>query len=67
MGALVGALLSVLGPRTALIGLTATPATALTEWQRALHDELFGTADFVVPTPALVKEGDLAPIKSWST
>ncbi|AGZ50095.1 DEAD/DEAH box helicase family protein [Mycobacterium kansasii] len=60
-GALVGALLSVLGPRTALIGLTATPATALTEWQRALHDELFGTADFVVPTPALVKEGDLAP------
>ncbi|ETW22177.1 DEAD/DEAH box helicase family protein [Mycobacterium gastri] len=60
-GALVGALVSVLGPRTALIGLTATPATALTEWQRALHDELFGTADFVVPTPALVKEGDLAP------
>ncbi|WP_099184237.1 DEAD/DEAH box helicase family protein [Mycobacterium kansasii] len=60
-GALVGALLSVLGPRTALIGLTATPAPALTEWQRALHDELFGTADFVVPTPALVKEGDLAP------
>ncbi|POX89317.1 DNA or RNA helicase of superfamily II [Mycobacterium kansasii] len=60
-GALVGALLSVLGPRTALIGLTATPATALTEWQRALHDELFGTADFVVPTPALVKEGGLAP------
>ncbi|VBA57474.1 hypothetical protein LAUMK191_04057 [Mycobacterium attenuatum] len=60
-GALVGALVSVLGPQTALIGLTATPATALTEWQRALHDELFGTADFVVPAPALVKEGDLAP------
>ncbi|KAA1250782.1 DNA or RNA helicase of superfamily II [Mycobacterium simiae] len=60
-GALVGALVSVLGPQTALIGLTATPATALTEWQRTLHDELFGTADFVVPTPALVKEGDLAP------
>lgn len=60
-GALVGALVSVLGPQTALVGLTATPATALTEWQRTLHDELFGTADFVVPTPALVKEGDLAP------
>jgi superfamily II DNA or RNA helicase len=60
-GALVSALASVLGPETALIGLTATPATALTEWQRALHDELFGTADFVVVTPALVREGDLAP------
>ncbi|MDT5126368.1 MAG: hypothetical protein QOH54_2012 [Mycobacterium sp.] len=60
-GALVNALASVLGPQTALIGLTATPVTALTQWQRTLHDELFGTADFVVATPALVKEGDLAP------
>jgi superfamily II DNA or RNA helicase len=60
-GALVSALASVLGPETALIGLTATPVTALTEWQRALHDALFGTADFAVATPALVKEGDLAP------
>jgi superfamily II DNA or RNA helicase len=60
-GALVSALASVLGPETALIGLTATPVTALTEWQRTLHDELFGTADFAVATPALVKEGDLAP------
>jgi superfamily II DNA or RNA helicase len=60
-GALVSALASELGPQTALIGLTATPVTALTEWQRTLHDELFGTADFVVVTPALVREGDLAP------
>ncbi|CAM4446443.1 Type III restriction enzyme, res subunit [Mycobacterium basiliense] len=60
-GALVAALASVLGPQTGLIGLTATPATELTAWQHTLHDELFGTADFVVPTPALVKEGDLAP------
>ncbi|MCV6986755.1 DEAD/DEAH box helicase family protein [Mycobacterium shinjukuense] len=60
-GALVSALASVLGPQTALIGLTATPPTALNPWQRTLHDELFGTADFVIPTPALVKEGDLAP------
>ena len=44
-----------------MIGLTATPVAALTEWQRTLHDELFGAADFVVATPALVKEGDLAP------
>ncbi|QUR68563.1 DEAD/DEAH box helicase family protein [Mycobacterium spongiae] len=60
-GALVSALASVLGPQTGLIGLTATPPTELTAWQHTLHDELFGTADFVVPTPALVKEGDLAP------
>jgi superfamily II DNA or RNA helicase len=60
-GALVSALASELGPETALIGLTATPVAALTEWQRTLHDELFGAADFVVATPALVKEGDLAP------
>ena len=60
-GALVSALASVLGQHTALIGLTATPVTALTEWQRTLHDELFGKADFVIATPALVKEGDLAP------
>ena len=60
-GALVSALASELGPQTALIGLTATPVTALTEWQRTLHDELFGTADFVVVTPALVREGALAP------
>lgn len=60
-GALVSALASVLGPQTALIGLTATPVTELTAWQHTLHDELFGTADFVIPTPALVKEGDLAP------
>ena len=60
-GALVSALAAELGPQTALIGLTATPVTTLTEWQKALHDELFGTADFTVATPALVKEGDLAP------
>lgn len=60
-GALVSALAGVLGPETALIGLTATPVTALSEWQRALHDDLFGTADFVVATPALVRDGDLAP------
>ena len=60
-GALVRALASTLGPQTALIGLTATPATALSTWQHALRDEMFGETDFVVPTPALVKEGDLAP------
>ena len=60
-GALVSALAADLGPQTALIGLTATPPTALSQWEHTLHDELFGSADFVVVTPALVREGDLAP------
>lgn len=62
-GALVRAVADTLGQDTALIGLTATPPRALTGWQRALHDELFGSADFDVQTPALVKEGDLAPYR----
>lgn len=60
-GALVRAMVDVLGPDTALIGLTATPATALPQWQRELHDDLFGGNDFVIGTPALVKDGNLAP------
>lgn len=60
-GALVRALVEELGGETAVIGLTATPARTLTRWQRELHDEIFGSTDFEVPTPALVKEGDLAP------
>lgn len=60
-GALVRALVEQLGDDTAVIGLTATPARAMTRWQRELHDEIFGPTDFEVPTPALVKEGSLAP------
>jgi superfamily II DNA or RNA helicase len=60
-GALVRALVQALGPDTWVVGLTATPPTELTAAQRALHDEVFGDRDFEVPTPAVVKEGDLAP------
>lgn len=60
-GALVRALVAELGGDTVVIGLTATPARTLTRWQRELHDEIFGPADFEVATPALVKEGNLAP------
>jgi superfamily II DNA or RNA helicase len=62
-GALVRAVAETLGRDTALIGLTATPPRALTGWQRALHDELFGSTDFDIQAPALVKEGDLAPYR----
>lgn len=60
-GALVRALVEELGSHTAVVALTATPARQFTAWQKELHDELFGPADFEVPTPALVKDGDLAP------
>ncbi|HEX3788096.1 MAG TPA: DEAD/DEAH box helicase family protein [Pseudonocardiaceae bacterium] len=60
-GALLRAVVDTLGPDTALIGLTATPPRQLTGWQRGLRDDLFGPTDFEVPTPALVKEGELAP------
>jgi superfamily II DNA or RNA helicase len=45
-----------------VLGLTATPPAELTSTQAALHQELFGGgADFAVATPAVVKEGHLAP------
>lgn len=60
-GALVRALVHALGDDTWVLGLTATPPMEMTARQRALHDELFGAADFFVPTPAVVKDGELAP------
>lgn len=60
-GALLRAIIDTLGPDTALIGLTATPASLLTGWQAQLRDDLFGPTDFEVATPALVKEAELAP------
>ena len=60
-GALARALAKALGNDTWVLGLTATPAVELTARQRELHDDLFGDADFCVPTPAVVKDGDLAP------
>lgn len=60
-GALLRAIVDTLGPHTALIGLTATPASLLSGWQAQLRDDLFGPTDFEVATPALVKEAELAP------
>ena len=61
LGGLALAFTRALGDDVILIGLTATPPVALTGPQRRVHDALFGTADFAVATPAVVKEGDLAP------
>jgi hypothetical protein len=62
-GALCRALVRALGDDTWVVGLTATPRTSLTERQAQLHDELFGDCDFLVPTPAVVQEGELAPFQ----
>ncbi|MBV9582260.1 MAG: DEAD/DEAH box helicase family protein, partial [Chloroflexi bacterium] len=60
-GHLVRAVIDDLGPETFVIGLTATPPDQLTARESALYSSIFGQANFTVPTPAVVKEGDLAP------
>lgn len=60
-GYLVRALARELGAETFVVGLTATPPGDMDPREQALYRELFGTADFEVATPAVVKEGDLAP------
>ena len=60
-GYLLRAIVRELGPAVFLVGLTATPPTELDEKQAELYQELFGRADFEVATPAVVKEGNLAP------
>ena len=60
-GYLLRAVVHELGDRVFLVGLTATPPSELDFKQAALYQELFGRADFEVATPAVVKEGNLAP------
>lgn len=67
-GYLVRAAVAALGD-VHLIGLTATPPDELTADERDLYDELLGPVDFSVPTPAVVKDGFLAPYQelAWLT
>ncbi|MEX2426561.1 MAG: DEAD/DEAH box helicase family protein [Thermomicrobiaceae bacterium] len=60
-GYLIRALVDRLGDETLVVGLTATPPGELSEREAELYRDLFGYADFEVPTPAVVREGDLAP------
>ncbi len=60
-GYLLHALVHELGDSVFLVGLTATPPGEMDSHEAALYQELFGHADFEVPTPAVVKEGNLAP------
>jgi superfamily II DNA or RNA helicase len=60
-GYLLQALAHELGDNVFLVGLTATPPSEMDAREAVLYQELFGRADFEVPTPAVVKEGNLAP------
>jgi hypothetical protein len=59
-GALLAAVLELLEPMHVL-GLTATNPKELTAEQAALYAQLLDGEDFSVPTPAVVREGHLAP------
>ena len=52
-----------------VIGLTATPPIGLPEAEAELYDALLGPVDFTVPTPAVVRDGHLAPYQelAWLT
>jgi superfamily II DNA or RNA helicase len=60
-GYLVEAVVDELGDKVFVVGLTATPPGEMGAREAQLYDRLFGRADFEVVTPAVVKEGDLAP------
>jgi superfamily II DNA or RNA helicase len=59
-GALLKAVLDLLEPEHVL-GLTATNPRDVTAEQAALYAQLLDSEDFSVPTPAVVREGFLAP------
>ena len=59
-GALLAVILRELDPAHVL-GLTATSPSELTAEQAALYRQLLDEVDFSVPTPAVVREGHLAP------
>jgi superfamily II DNA or RNA helicase len=69
-GYVVRAVLGQLGSGDVhVIGLTATPPADLTSDESELYAELLGPVDFTVPTPAVVRDGHLAPYQelAWLT
>jgi superfamily II DNA or RNA helicase len=67
-GYVVRAVAALLGD-VHLVGLTATPPDELTEQEAELYQRLLGPVDFTIPTPAVVREGFLAPYQelAWLT
>jgi superfamily II DNA or RNA helicase len=69
-GYVVRAVLDELGGEDVhVVGLTATPPSDLTGEETELYAELLGPVDFTVPTPAVVRDGHLAPYQelAWLT
>ena len=68
-GYVVRAVLGELGEQVHVIGLTATPPIGLPEAEAELYAALLGPVDFTVPTPAVVRDGHLAPYQelAWLT
>ena len=68
-GYVVRAVLEELGPDVHVVGLTATPPDELTTEEAELYAALLGPVDFQVPTPAVVRDGHLAPYQelAWLT
>ena len=60
-GYVVRAVLGELPEDAHVIGLTATPPVSLPSAEAELYDALLGPVDFTVPTPAVVRDGHLAP------
>ena len=68
-GYVVRAVLEELGDGVHVVGLTATPPDELTTEEAELYAALLGPVDFQVPTPAVVRDGYLAPYQelAWLT
>jgi superfamily II DNA or RNA helicase len=68
-GYVVRAVLDELGAGVHVVGLTATPPDELTTEEAELYAGLLGPVDFQVPTPAVVRDGHLAPFQelAWLT
>ena len=68
-GYVVRAVLGELPEDVHVIGLTATPPVSLPAAEAELYDALLGPVDFTVPTPAVVRDGHLAPYQelAWLT
>ena len=61
-GHVLEAVVAELDPESAVVGLTATPPREYVAREAALYRGLFGAdADFEIVTPAVVKDGFLAP------
>ena len=68
-GYLVRALISCLPGEVHVVGLTATSPAELSAEDAEVYARLLGPVDFEVPTPAVVRDGHLAPYQelAWFT